>query len=283
MFSIEQLHRQRDYEIGVIAAYFPPGARVLELGAGTGQQSLTLSQRGFNVAAVDVDSSPYAGEQVFPVTRYDGKTLPFPDASFDIVFSSNVLEHVRDLASMHQELRRVLKPGGKCVHVLPTDAWRFWTTMTAFPVAAQYLWKLLPETLPRRVGRGELIRLAGVAFRGLTYATIPFRQRRHGERGNVLTEQYYFRPAWWRRHFIANGFEITREAPVGLFYTGHMVWNSLSFERRKQLAGVLGSACHLFELAPATRSANARASAAPDSVPSAAPDRQSAKTGASGT
>lgn len=252
MFSIEYLHKLRDEEISVIVRRFPPGARVLELGAGTGQQAAKLAALGFEVSAIDLESSNYAeAEHAFPVQLYDGRTIPFSDATFDIVFSSNVLEHVRDLAPLHAEIRRVLKPAGKCVHVLPTDAWRFWTTLSAFPAGAQYLASVPQQELPPRV-RGNPAKTAYVmGLRFLAAVTFPVRQRRHGERGNVLTEQYYFRPSWWRRHFLQNGFSITYEAPMGLFYTGHTVLPSLSFERRRALAKSLGSACHLFELRPA--------------------------------
>jgi SAM-dependent methyltransferase len=202
------------------------------------------------VVAIDLPTSNYADAREFPVIDYDGRTIPFPDQSFDVVFSSNVLEHVCDLDVLHAETQRVLKPGGVCIHVLPTDAWRFWTTISAFPAAPQYLWQLAPDLLPRRVGRSELIRLARTALHAIALATLPFRQRRHGERGNILTEQLYFRPEWWRRNFRAHGFEIVDDAPMGLFYTGHMVLPSLSFVRRRQLARTLGSACHLFELRP---------------------------------
>lgn len=254
MFSVEHLHKIRTAELDVIVARMPAGARILELGAGTGAQALALSQRGYDVAAVDIADSNYADAQVFPVQIYDGRILPFADASFDIVFSSNVLEHVHDLTSLHAEIKRVLKPGGKCVHVLPTDAWRFWTTLSAFPVALQHLFHHAPQLLPRAVSRTEARRLMSAGFRTLAYATIPIRQRRHGERGNLITEQYYFRPSWWRRHFRENGFVIAHDAPIGVFYTGHMVLNSMSIERRKELAKTLGSACHLFELTSASSS-----------------------------
>jgi len=252
MFSVEHLHKIRAAELDVIAAHFPPGARILELGAGTGAQALALSERGYDVAAVDIAESNYADAKVFPVQVYDGRTLPFADGSFDIVFSSNVLEHVPDLPPLHAETKRVLKPGGKCVHVLPTDSWRFWTTMSAFPVAVQHLAEHAPQLLPRAVSRTEARRLLSAGLRAGAYATIPLRQRRHGERGNLFTEQYYFRPAWWRRHFRAHGFTITTDAPIGIFYTGHMVLNALSIERRKALSRTLGSACHLFELVPSS-------------------------------
>ena len=250
MFNVEHLKAIRGAEIDTVAARLKPGARVLELGAGTGSQSLDLARRGFDVVAIDLPTSNYADAREFPVIDYDGRTIPFPDRSFDVVFSSNVLEHVRDLDALHAETQRVLKPGGVCIHVLPTDTWRFWTTISAFPAAPQDLWQLAPDLLPRRFARGELIRLARTGLRAIALATRPIRQRRHGERGNILTELYYFRPEWWRRNFRAHGFEIVDDAPIGLFYTGNMVLPSLSFERRRQLARTLGSACHLFELRP---------------------------------
>jgi SAM-dependent methyltransferase len=45
-------------------------------------------------------------------TRADGQALPFPDASFDMVLSHAVIEHVADAARYMRELARVLKPGG---------------------------------------------------------------------------------------------------------------------------------------------------------------------------
>src|SRR5262249_34955375 len=115
---------------------------------------------------------------------------------------------------------------------------------------AQYMWQYAPNLLPRRVGRSEARRLLGAGFQAAKYTTIPFRQKRHGERGNLITEQWYFRPDWWRRHFRSHHFEIVAEEPIGIFYTGHMIFKSLTVERRRQFAKVLGSACHLFELRP---------------------------------
>lgn len=74
-------------------------------------------------------------------------------------------------------------------------------------------------------------------------------QKRHGERGNALTELYYFRPAWWRRNFREHGFTIVREAPAGLFYTGEaLLGPRLTMARRRGLARMLGSACVMFQL-----------------------------------
>jgi SAM-dependent methyltransferase len=249
MLSIPLLNQIRSAEIDAIARRFPAGARVLELGAGTGQQALELSKRGFEVEAIDVPSSNYKRDQLFPITEYDGRNIPFPDASFDVVFSSNVLEHVRDLPGLHAEIRRVMRPGATCVHVLPTHAWRLWTMLAAFPDGVQKASLAVRE----RERGGALLARAGRAFR-VTLSVLrnllyPFVQGRHGERGIIFSELWLFRPSVWRRNFQKNGFDVVHEQPMGLHYSGYFVFGAgWSFEKRARLAKRLGSACHLFEL-----------------------------------
>src|SRR5262249_61191740 len=112
MFSYAHLDELRRAEIDGIVSLFPPRARVLEVGAGSGRQARELERRGFQVTAVELPDSNYAAHRVFPIVDYDGAVIPLPDASVDVVFSSNVLEHVPDLARLHAEIRRVLAPGG---------------------------------------------------------------------------------------------------------------------------------------------------------------------------
>jgi SAM-dependent methyltransferase len=75
-----------------------------------------------------VPASRYVGIDIdSPITRelgaadyfYDGRTLPFPAASFDGVLCSQVLEHVFTPESFLQEIRRVLRPGGRLVLTVP--------------------------------------------------------------------------------------------------------------------------------------------------------------------
>jgi SAM-dependent methyltransferase len=252
MFSMAQLDALRRAEVERVVAWFPPGARILELGAGTGQQSGELAARGFDVAAIELAASNYADDRQFPITDYDGAHIPFPDRSFDIVYSSNVLEHVPDLAQIHREVRRVLRCDGRAVHILPTHSWRLWTTISAFPTGIQCAAASRSQLRPRSPpSLSEARRLIGAGLRIGRHLAAPFWQRRHGERGNLLTETWLFRPEWWRRNFRENGFEILRDEPMGLFYTGNMTFGARwSLARRARLARVLGSACHIFELHP---------------------------------
>lgn len=213
-----------------IANLLPDGGRILEIGAGTGQQAKHLQEKGFDVEAVEIPSSDYAQERIFPITDYDGLTLPFEDATFDAVFSSNVLEHVPDLSRMHSEIRRVLRPGGVAVHAMPTHSWRFWTILTTIPTGIQ---RSFTAKFPLRALASSML------------------QKRHGERGNVLTEFYYFQPRWWLQNFAENDFIVVEHQPVGLFYTGNMLIGSaipLSF--RGSLSRIFGSACHIFKVIP---------------------------------
>ncbi|MBV9558646.1 MAG: class I SAM-dependent methyltransferase, partial [Pseudolabrys sp.] len=139
-----------------IIGYFSPGAHILEVGAGTGQQALYISQHGFKVDAIDVPNSNYSEARQFPITDYDGKRIPFPDGTFDIVFSSNVMEHVSDLSAMNAEIKRVLKPGGYCIHVMPTHRWRFWTFLSGLHTALHYLAPLWKQTVPRSSAPSEV-------------------------------------------------------------------------------------------------------------------------------
>jgi ubiquinone/menaquinone biosynthesis C-methylase UbiE len=96
--------------------------RALEIGAGTGYFTLNLMRAGVIRAAVATDISPgmlhalsaSAGELGLAVETVacEASSLPFDDASFDLVFGHAVLHHLPDLAGAFREFRRVLRPGG---------------------------------------------------------------------------------------------------------------------------------------------------------------------------
>ena len=75
---------------------------------------------------------------------------------------------------------------------------------------------------------------------------------RHGERGNVISEIAYFRPAWWCGEFRANGYKVLDVRPMGLFYTGNMVLGAgLGLDTRRWLSAILGSASYIYRVCPA--------------------------------
>lgn len=252
MFSLEFLRTLRLAELEDVVKRLPAGARVLEVGAGTGEQSAALTRAGFDVAAIDVDTSNYRDARVFEVTNYDGRTIPFPDRSFDVVYSSNVLEHVEDIDTLEREFVRVLRPDGFCLHLVPTPGWRVWTGLTVFISAGQagvLLLKSLAGGRPPGMTYGRGVKSATRRLAGQVFEAV--RQPCHGVRGNRVSELYYFSRRYWLAHFAASGFEIVEHGPGGLFYTGYMALGPrLSPDKRRAVARWLGSACHLFVVRP---------------------------------
>ncbi len=99
--------------------------RSLEIGSGTGYFTLNLMQAGIVKEAVCTDISPgmlatlsanatRLGLEVETVAT-DAETLPFEDASFDLVLGHAILHHIPDLDRAFAEFHRVLKPGGTVV------------------------------------------------------------------------------------------------------------------------------------------------------------------------
>ena len=72
---MQALWQVRKYELEIALNYFPPTTpenpvRVLELGAGTGQQAQYLTDYGYTVTALDLPSSSYRETRVFDVGEY---------------------------------------------------------------------------------------------------------------------------------------------------------------------------------------------------------------------
>jgi ubiquinone/menaquinone biosynthesis C-methylase UbiE len=247
LYKNDDLHFIREHEIELLAGYLRKGSRVLELGAGTGYQAQALTQRGFEVEAIDLPESRLSLSRVFPVTDYDGKAIPFPDASFDIVFSSNVLEHIRDLGPMLGETTRVLKPGGYAIHAMPSPFWRFWTT-----VAGPLDWPLfLMASLTGNTGEPRRARQESLAFRLAKGTVARFVPLRHGEKGNAMTELVTFSKRAWVRAFERHGFEVIAAEPMNTFYTGwFLLGRRWPMQARQRAARLLGSACWVYHVRP---------------------------------
>ena len=112
------------------------GKRVLELACGGAQNAIALAKWGACVTAVDLSPKQLAharrlatseGVDVALIQADIERLTMFPDASFDIIISSNGIEFVTDIDGCLREWRRVLRPGGiaviSTVHPLGAFEW----------------------------------------------------------------------------------------------------------------------------------------------------------------
>jgi ubiquinone/menaquinone biosynthesis C-methylase UbiE len=102
-----------------------PGS-VLDVGAGMGITSYALALDGWQTTALEPDPNPLVGAEAIrqlaeeaklkiTVVETWGETLPFADASFELIHARQVLHHAHDLRQFCVESYRVLKPGGRLV------------------------------------------------------------------------------------------------------------------------------------------------------------------------
>ncbi len=121
-----------------------PGWRLLEVGCGTGAfaERVALHVGANRIAVVDTS------ERMIELTRERGldaqvadvMSLPFEDASFDVVVALWMLYHVPDLTAAMNEIHRVLRPGGRFIAVTNSEAHLadLWAAAEATPMESPF-------------------------------------------------------------------------------------------------------------------------------------------------
>ena len=248
------LHRRkiRKAELDRALEYFPSTGKVLELGAGAGWQAAELAERGYEVTAVDIPECNYKGLRMWPVVEYDGYSIPSADRSQDVVFSSNVLEHIPHVKEFQTELKRVLKDDGVAIHIMPSATWRLWTVATFYVKRIKQMFFFLAGTEKQSLrSSGGIDRQP--ATRTPLNRTGKLKQllfpARHGEIGTAIQEFYLFSRMRWKRLFRDTGWKIEEVRGNRLFYSGNKILAAnLSLAQRTKLSSALGSSCSIYVL-----------------------------------
>lgn len=120
-----------------------PGDRLLDVGCGAGRHAFAAARSGARVVALDLDDTALKDVAVTlrdvdggpgGAVRGDTLRLPFPDATFDRIVASEILEHIpSDVAGM-REIARVLRPGGTAAVTVP----RFGPEIVCWALSREY-------------------------------------------------------------------------------------------------------------------------------------------------
>lgn len=120
----------RHLKVYVFAKQFVQTKTVLELGCGSGYGIEYLCEPVSFMVGVDMGADALLEAKSMRLCDHTalsqclGAGLPFKDQTFDIVLSFQVIEHIVDVGSYLQEIRRVLKPGGMLCVSTPNKALR---------------------------------------------------------------------------------------------------------------------------------------------------------------
>jgi SAM-dependent methyltransferase len=142
--------------------------RVLDFGCGSGELVAQLVALGYDAYGCDIvyqqGPSVAAAPQRFKAIDRAPYRFPFDDEFFDVIVSTTVLEHARNPDEYLPEMRRVLKPGGVAMHLVPGKWYLPWEPHLRVPLANFFypncptwwfaLWALVGKRHPHHQGLG---------------------------------------------------------------------------------------------------------------------------------
>lgn len=126
MLNVKRFAKSEEFEktLALIENYQPKAKNILDIGCGNGISAINFALKGFEVKALEPDSSETVGAGAIRKlkTNYNlnnidifeafAEDLQFEDATFDVVYIRQAMHHAMDLNKFIKEAVRVLKPNG---------------------------------------------------------------------------------------------------------------------------------------------------------------------------
>jgi SAM-dependent methyltransferase len=99
--------------------YASPGARALELGAGSGALAERLQAAGFSVTAADIENNFELGTEFLQLDLNDPNFERALSSEFDLITAVEVIEHLENPTAFLRSIRKLLKPNGFAILTTP--------------------------------------------------------------------------------------------------------------------------------------------------------------------
>jgi SAM-dependent methyltransferase len=239
--------RQRGREFVAVFGGVAPGSlgTMLEVGSGDGYMASLLAPFGARLVTTEPTRGVPEFARELPRLRCSVTALPLPDAAFDFIFSSSVLEHVRDRDAAMAEMRRCLRPGGVMIHLMPSPTWKLLQLTLYYPhVVLSGLEAVGPR--PKQLANGSTTTSSTELWHdGGTKLTLWQEVKRgvfprvHGEFDGHVRELFGFRARTWSAAFAGAGFAVYGRLSLPL-YSGY----GFGFERLRRLGEACGLSAH---------------------------------------
>lgn len=196
---------------------------MLEIGCGNGFYSALFSPHVKKIHSGDLES-PCASTHTMGIVKakslldklnvsnvslssFSGVRLPFRDETFNLVFTSSTLEHIPDREKAVKEIRRVLKPGGRAVIIVPNFITSIYSILhMPLYLCAAFFRRAFKRNVYCNPQEGLIKNNKKMSvFAGVGRALIP---KPHGEYKNLIDELQNSYPARWEKLLTDEGLKI---------------------------------------------------------------------------
>ena len=202
----------RDQEISAVFNKVPEETfdEALELGAGDGLQGRLLARYAKRVLCTDLndDRLQRVDDPKVAYEVCDAEALSYDSGRFDLVYSSNLLEHLPNPAQALSEMSRVLRDDGVMVHIVPNRFWKVLHLVLFYPsqlvsLAEIALSRQRQESIGKADSRGNNLKGSRPSFmrRNLLPAV-------HGEYAGHYSEFIGMGGSFWKPLFSGAGLEL---------------------------------------------------------------------------
>ena len=154
----------------LIRRYLRPGMAVLDAGAGRGvMYPYDYREIAVRMSGADTDPAVTENESLTDAAIADLSALPYDDATFDLVFSKYVFEHLERPIAVMRELRRVMQPGAHLLIHTP-NRWHYVALIATLTPTRFHAWfqarRGRPEvdTFPTRYRANDVATLERLAM-----------------------------------------------------------------------------------------------------------------------
>lgn len=206
---------------------FPVG---LELGAGNGYQSTLLKKYVLNLTSTEIDDERLIErDKEIKYMILDAHNLEnkFPPNTFDIIYSSNMLEHVENPERVLKGIKKTLKDDGVTIHIMPSPFWKLCNLLLhPFSVSKNIFSMLINRSkTPKSNKEMEKVKIEDNRH-PLKRFLIP---RPHGVSSSNIKEFKVFSKKEWKVKFEKAGFKPIKiiDGPVTTAHTHSIVISKL--------------------------------------------------------